>query len=42
MKLLTKTAGETVIKILFVFDKVVSNCQIVLTRFMTSEPRETK
>jgi hypothetical protein len=42
MKLLTKIAGETIIKIVFMFDKMVSDCQIILTRFMASEPPGTK
>ena len=39
---LTKIAGETIIKFLFMFDKMVSRCQILLTSFMASEPPETK
>ena len=42
MKLLKKIAGETITKIVFMFDKTVFHCQIVLTRFMGSEPPETK
>ena len=42
MTLLTKIAVEYVIKIVFVFDKTVSHCQILLTRFMASVKPETK
>jgi hypothetical protein len=42
MMLLTKTAGETITKIVFMFDEMVSHCQILFTRFMASEPPDTK